>query len=584
MIEQAGRIVRFDPATGETRGRHRHRRRRVVRRRAGPARAGLHRRRRVRVPQLHRQQRRHERRRVLGRRRRHVRRRRTAACCSRSTSRTRNHNGGDLAIGPDGMLYIAMGDGGSGGDPERRASDPTTLLGKILRIDPTPVGRPPRTRSPPTTRSPPASFDGVAGAPEVWSWGLRNPWRIDFDPATGDLWIADVGQNRLEEINVVAPTADHPAGRGVELRLERLRGHRPLQRPTSPTRATLVMPVLTYEHGDDGCSISGGAVYRGAAIPELAPAYVYSDYCSGKLWALDLAGGRNLLLREGFSPGHRRSPRARRRAVRDRTAGGLWLARRRRDGRAHDTRSNTTAPSSTSTLTRRTVTAITRIDAAGGQADEHRRLDDLDLDAPVALVDHHGVEDLALAARRAPPPRPGRAPPARHGWRAARRAPSPSGRRSNAGRDLVGHRPSVGDRERRPRSRSGPARRRSGAVAWAYVAAIAECHGRTPSRYGLVRWRRPRRAGSRAGTPRCGGRRVAATARRRRAPRPPASRDRTPGRCRAAGGSAARRRRASRGTARCRPRSSASATARFVASDSAAFCSSDGRRGRNDSS
>jgi glucose/arabinose dehydrogenase len=234
-----------------------------------------------------------------------------------------NHNGGDLTIGPDGMLYVAMGDGGSGGDPERRASDPTTLLGKILRIDPTPSATAAYT-IPADNPFVTGSFDGVAGAPEVWSWGLRNPWRIDFDAATGDLWIADVGQNRLEEINVVAPTADHPAGRGANFGWSAYEGTDRYNTDV-PDPGNLVMPVLTYEHGDDGCSISGGAVYRGALIPELAPAYLYSDYCSGKLWALDLAGGRNLLLREGFS-----QVAAVRRGLDDELwvierTGGLWL-------------------------------------------------------------------------------------------------------------------------------------------------------------------------------------------------------------------------------------------------------------------
>ena len=233
-----------------------------------------------------------------------------------------NHNGGDLAIGPDGMLYVAMGDGGSGGDPERRASDPTTLLGKILRIDPTPSATAAYT-IPVDNPFATGSFDGVVGAPEVWSWGLRNPWRIDIDARTGELWIADVGQNRLEEVDVVAPTADHPAGRGSNFGWS---GYEGTDRYNAdvPDPGNLVMPVLTYEHGDDGCSISGGAVYRGALIPELAPAYVYSDYCSGKLWALDLAGGRNLLLRDGFSQvaAVRRGPDGELWVI-ERT-GGLW--------------------------------------------------------------------------------------------------------------------------------------------------------------------------------------------------------------------------------------------------------------------
>lgn len=209
-----------------------------------------------------------------------------------------NHNGGDLAIGPDGTLYVAVGDGGSGGDPERYANDPTSLLGTLLRIDPTPTADAPYT-IPPDNPFAGGPLDGIAGAPEVWAWGLRNPWRIDIDPATADLWIADVGQNRLEEVNRVSPFGGLPAGRGLDFGWSAFEGTDRFNSDVADTGRT-TFPVLTYEHGDDGCSISGGAVYRGSAIAELAPAYVYSDYCSGKLWALDLAGQRNLTLLDQF--------------------------------------------------------------------------------------------------------------------------------------------------------------------------------------------------------------------------------------------------------------------------------------------
>ncbi len=201
-----------------------------------------------------------------------------------------NHNAGDLAFGPDGMLYITLGDGGSGGDPERRADDPTSLLGSILRIDPTPSGEAPYTI--------PADnpfADGVDGAPEVWSYGLRNPWKIAFDPITDELWIPDVGQNEFEEVNVVAPVDGAPAGRGVNFGWSAFEGTERFNNDVSDPGDT-TLPVLTYRQGDDGCSVSGGAPYRGVAIADLEPAFVYSDFCSGKLWALDLAGGRNLLL------------------------------------------------------------------------------------------------------------------------------------------------------------------------------------------------------------------------------------------------------------------------------------------------
>jgi glucose/arabinose dehydrogenase len=200
----------------------------------------------------------------------------------------RNHNGGDLAIGPDGLLYIGLGDGGSGGDPERRALDVGSVLGKILRIDPAAAGDQPYAVPPDNP------FAGTAGAaPEVWSIGLRNPWKFTFDPVTGDLWVADVGQNQFEEVNVVPPGADGAiAGRAVSFGWSAFEGTERYN-PDQPAEGH-VAPVLTYRHGADGCSISGGAPYRGEAIPDLWGGYVYSDYCSGRIWVLDLAGGRNL--------------------------------------------------------------------------------------------------------------------------------------------------------------------------------------------------------------------------------------------------------------------------------------------------
>ena len=202
----------------------------------------------------------------------------------------RNHNGGDLEFGPDGMLYIGMGDGGSGGDPQRRALDLTTLLGKLLRIDPHVSGDQPY--------SVPADnpFVDVEGAlPEIFAIGLRNPWKFTFDRIDADLWIADVGQNRMEEVNHVAAPADGSiAGRGSSFGWSAYEGTDRFN-DDQPADGH-VAPVLTYTHGDDGCSISGGAPYHGAAIPALSSGYVYGDYCSGRVWALDLARGRNVLL------------------------------------------------------------------------------------------------------------------------------------------------------------------------------------------------------------------------------------------------------------------------------------------------
>jgi glucose/arabinose dehydrogenase len=209
-----------------------------------------------------------------------------------------NHNGGDLQLGPDGMLYVAMGDGGSGGDPERRASDPTKLLGKLLRIDPTPSGDAPYT-IPVDNPFATGSMGDIAGAPEVWSWGLRNPWKIAFDPVTSDLWIADVGQSEIEEIDAVGTTAEHPAGWGSNFGWSAFEGNDRFNADV-PDPGNLVFPVWTYTHAE-GCSISGGAVYRGTVIPGLAPAYVYGDYCFGTVWAFDLASGRNVVLVEGLA-------------------------------------------------------------------------------------------------------------------------------------------------------------------------------------------------------------------------------------------------------------------------------------------
>jgi glucose/arabinose dehydrogenase len=205
----------------------------------------------------------------------------------------RNHNAGDLARGPDGMLFITLGDGGSGGDPQRNASNPATLLGSLLRIDPTPT-----LDAPYTIPADNPFADGGAGAPEVWAWGLRNPWKIAFDPVTDELWIADVGQNEYEEVNVVGAVDGFTAGRGVDFGWSAFEGTARFNTDV-PDSGTTTPPVLTYSHRD-GCSISGGVPYRGTAITGLEPAYVYSDFCTSTIWALDLAGARTLTLLEGF--------------------------------------------------------------------------------------------------------------------------------------------------------------------------------------------------------------------------------------------------------------------------------------------
>lgn len=202
-----------------------------------------------------------------------------------------NHNGGQIQFGPDGMLYIGMGDGGSAGDPENRAQNLESLLGKMLRID---VSKSSRTE-PYVVPADNPSF-GAEARPEIWSVGLRNPWRFAFDSANGDLYIGDVGQNAIEEVNL------QPAGRGGDNYGWKLREG---TREYDGARADhFVEPIDEYEHGNDGCSITGGLVYRGAVFPSLAGAYVFGDYCSGKIWMLTRSGAdwrRELLFDTSYS-------------------------------------------------------------------------------------------------------------------------------------------------------------------------------------------------------------------------------------------------------------------------------------------
>ena len=191
-----------------------------------------------------------------------------------------NHNGGEVAFGPDHMLYIGTGDGGAANDPQRRALNVAEWLGKILRIDPRPGNG---------AYTVPADnpFVGIDGAhPEIWSVGLRNPWRFSFDRQTGDLWIADVGQNTWEEVDV-AWVADG-TGRGMNFGWSAWEGNHRFNDDQSPDGAT--PPIFEYQHGGAGCSISGGVRYRGTAIPALVGWYVYGDYCAGQVRALKIEG------------------------------------------------------------------------------------------------------------------------------------------------------------------------------------------------------------------------------------------------------------------------------------------------------
>ncbi len=191
-----------------------------------------------------------------------------------------NHNGGAVQFGPDQMLYIGTGDGGSADDPERRALDRTSLLGKMLRIDPRP------TQGAPYSIPPGNPFIGVDGAkPEIWSIGLRNPWRFSFDRDTGDMWIADVGQNQYEEIDV--GWASDGRGGGTNFGWSAFEGN---HRHNEDQSADGVTPPI-HEYGRDaGSSVSGGVRYRGSALPALVGWYVYGDYGNGQIRALQIDG------------------------------------------------------------------------------------------------------------------------------------------------------------------------------------------------------------------------------------------------------------------------------------------------------
>ncbi|MGE5687729.1 MAG: PQQ-dependent sugar dehydrogenase, partial [Gemmatimonadota bacterium] len=198
-----------------------------------------------------------------------------------------NHNGGGLAFGPDGYLYAGLGDGGGGGDPNGNGQSLATLLGKLLRIDlngGTPYAVPPD--------NPFAAAAGPATRGEIWSYGLRNPWRFSFDRLTHDLYIGDVGQDAHEEIDV-APAPGGGGGGGLNFGWNRMEGAHcyPPTAGDACDRAGLTLPVVDYDHGQ-GCSVTGGYVYRGAAIPDLQGVYLYGDYCQGFVRSFRFAGGQ----------------------------------------------------------------------------------------------------------------------------------------------------------------------------------------------------------------------------------------------------------------------------------------------------
>ncbi|MDT8341088.1 MAG: PQQ-dependent sugar dehydrogenase, partial [Longimicrobiales bacterium] len=189
-----------------------------------------------------------------------------------------NHNGGQISFGPDGFLYVALGDGGGAGDPLENGQNPETLLGALLRIDVDVDG------AEPFTIPPDNPFVGGAGADEIWAWGLRNPWRFAFDAVDGLLYIADVGQNSREEVNVVPAEAA-----GLNYGWNVTEGSTCFGASGCATEG-FTLPAVEYDHSQ-GCSVTGGFVYRGAAIPEVAGHYFYSDFCSGFLRSFRFSEG-----------------------------------------------------------------------------------------------------------------------------------------------------------------------------------------------------------------------------------------------------------------------------------------------------
>ena len=199
----------------------------------------------------------------------------------------RNHNGGQLAFGPDGYLYIGLGDGGSSGDPQRNGQDGSTLLGSILRIDVAESSAERPYRIPPDN---PFVDDSPKFRGEIWAYGFRNPWRFSFDQETGALWAGDVGQNRYEEVDVII--------RGGNYGWNIMEGEDCYRMNTSCEAENLIRPIHSYPHENGSCSITGGYVYRGQRIPSLYGMYIYGDFCSGKIWGLSQSDGNTVLNQE----------------------------------------------------------------------------------------------------------------------------------------------------------------------------------------------------------------------------------------------------------------------------------------------
>ncbi len=190
-----------------------------------------------------------------------------------------NHNGGGLAFGPDGYLYIGMGDGGSHGDPQNRAQNRNELLGKLLRID--------VDGGDPYSSPKDNMFASGGGRAEIWAMGLRNPWRFSFDRKTGDLYIADVGQGDWEEINFKSAASKADLNYGWRC----YEGSHKFNTAGCQAASTYINPIIEYNHDDGRCSVTGGYVYRGTAFPALDGKYFYGDYCTGDLYYTEQVSG-----------------------------------------------------------------------------------------------------------------------------------------------------------------------------------------------------------------------------------------------------------------------------------------------------
>jgi glucose/arabinose dehydrogenase len=199
-----------------------------------------------------------------------------------------NHNGGQIAFGPDGNLYIAVGDGGNGGDPKGNGQNRNTLLGTILRID---VNKPNGSKNYSIPSDNPFANSSNGFQKEIYAYGLRNPWRLSFDSETGELWVGDVGQNKYEEIDIIK--------NGGNYGWNTMEGFH-CYNSSNCNQEGLELPVWEYDRSRGDISITGGYVYRGSAIQQLKGLYIYADYVSGRVWSLDASSPTNPVNTELF--------------------------------------------------------------------------------------------------------------------------------------------------------------------------------------------------------------------------------------------------------------------------------------------